>query len=402
MQNAKRIILLIFIFSMPYESWDPFGIANFFTVTKMAGLLYFLLSFADLKANFKLGVVKKTLQILFLLWVWILLQSLFNYHSNTKVSLYSMSFFQNIVLFWLIANDIISGRAKVKQIYAMFALSVFVMSVLAKLEIGIDTELDIGGGLFRLRFFGANSNTIGNYCSIALILIAAMVLDKKEFYPKKTYLFLGMIPTILTMMALTGSRGALGMFFIGVSLLLLLRKTTPSNKVLIIFAGFFILLFSFNKIMESSRTMQNRLAKTTEGDTLGERGLIWNTALDIYSDYPFIGLGTTGYEKEMTQRYVRYMDTHNLFLYFMVTGGIVGLLIYLFFLRELFIGIRYIYKNSENVLPIALFMVYLFNAFKAGGIINSKLMWVLLAIIFASRYARKEKCFKRNAIKIIR
>lgn len=141
------------------------------------------------------------------------------------------------------------------------------------------------------------------------------------------------------------------------------------------------LLFGFSKILES-QVMQSRVALTTTEGSLGGREEIWSHALDIFYENPFFGVGTTGYYNEMVQRYGVYMDTHNLFLYFMVTGGVVALFLYLLFLRQLILSAKKNYLHKKDVILYGLLLIYIFSVIKSGGAINSKLYWILASMVF--------------------
>lgn len=374
---------MLFVFSLPYEYWDPFGVASFFTVTKFSGLFYFGLSLLDIKNNFRLQAVMRPVLILLSLWLLLLLQGIVNYWHGTTLSVYSFTFLQNIVLFWLISNDLIRNDKLVNKLFLALITGVFLMATLASFGIGLSTETSSELGSSRLRFFGSNPNSVGNLAALALLFTLSIIIDKMKPFEKKGLLLVFTIPSFISVLSLSGSRGALVISFIGIFVLFLFQKISLSRKIIVLFLGSIFVAFTAIKVMESE-IMQRRINLTTSEGSLGGREVIWKHALDVFYENPFFGKGNTGYQYEIIQRYGVYMDTHNLFLYFMVTGGIIALLLYVAFLSCLLNASRNHYKYRNNVLLYALLMVYLFSVFKSGGAINSKLYWLIVAIIYGT------------------
>lgn len=386
--RIKIFTLLLFVFSLPFEYWDPYGIAYFFTVTKFVGLFYMLLSLFDLKENLRLKDTKTPVLILLLLWVLLFFQSVFNNKYNSPISIYNFSFFQNIILFWLLSNDLIKNNRLFKYLLVSLIAGVSLMGLLVSIGIGLDLSIDSELGSYRLTFFGSNPNGVGNLAAVALFFVLGMLLNKEEYFNNKTYYFALTIPNLLMLLSLSGSRGALVISLIGVIVIFFFQTKSLKKRILSIALGIIFLLFGFSKILES-QVMQSRVALTTTEGSLGGREEIWRHALDIFYENPFFGVGTTGYYNEMVQRYGVYMDTHNLFLYFMVTGGVVALFLYLLFLRQLFLSAKKNYLHKKDVILYGLLLIYIFSVVKSGGAINSKLYWILASMVFgvgSSRY----------------
>jgi O-antigen ligase len=385
--KAKIFFLQIFVLSLPFEYWDPFGVSTFFTITKMVGFVYFAFAILNFRLSFRIGYQKGPLLVLLVLWLWLSLQSIIHIWPGSQFAPFNFTMLQNIILFWLISNDLINNPVVSKRLLLFLVLGVFLMNLLASLGIGLG--LDTSGeeiGESRITFFGSNPNVVGNFCSMAFIIVVAMVVNKEQYFGKWTYLLLLAIPNNLLMIGLTGSRGALGIVLLGLFILFLLYKTTLVKKFFWIFIGGILSLFALQQILDSE-IMQKRIEMTTEEGSLGGRDLIWNNALSIIYDNPFTGFGATGYEREMLFRFSWYRDTHNVFLYFLVTGGIVALIIYLTFLFKTFKSALFVYKRTSQSLFLVLFGIYLFAVFKGGGAINSKLLWVIITIIFSYKFS---------------
>src|SRR5690606_2365955 len=98
--------------------------ASFFTITKFTGLIYFGLSLIDFKKNFTIKFALTPVIILFSLWLFMLYQAIFNYWHGTTLSVYNFTFFQNIILFWLISNDLARNVNLLKQIFTALIFGV--------------------------------------------------------------------------------------------------------------------------------------------------------------------------------------------------------------------------------------------------------------------------------------
>lgn len=394
--NIKTYSLILYVFSLPYDNWDPFGISNFFTVAKMAGLLYLLFSLFDIRNNFNFKFVKEPIIPLLTIWLLMFIQSVAHDKYEASSSVINFSFFQNIIMFWLISNDLIRNKKTARYLMLSLISGVFIMASLSSFGIGMDTNIDAEFGTYRLSFFGSNPNSVGNFGAVALFFALHMIISRRRYYGKKTLLLLLTIPSLLTLISLSGSRGALLITLIGIIFLFIFHKEKISKKIWIISIGVFFLMLSIPVLLESDM-MKKRVETTTTEGSLGGRDQIWKHALDIFYENPLLGVGSTGYKFKIMEKSNSYVDTHNIFLYFMVTTGIVGLFLYLLFIYQLALSSFRLYKYQKEVFILVLLIIYLFLVFKAGGALNSKLYWLMAAIIYGTgitsniKYLRKRK-----------
>lgn len=78
---------------MPFEYWDLFGISSPVTVKKVAGFSYFSVALLKAKPSFVVKYNRLMISMLFFLWVWIGIQSMFNHWEGTKFSLSNLGQF---------------------------------------------------------------------------------------------------------------------------------------------------------------------------------------------------------------------------------------------------------------------------------------------------------------------
>jgi O-antigen ligase len=325
--------------------------------------------------------------------VYVVLRAIFNYHIGNLYGVFEITFFQNIILFFLVANDLLNDPKLKKKIFLALISGVFIMGSLSSLGIGIEVNLEAVGIGNRLSFFGSNPNNVGNLAAVTILFVIAMVYEKANYFGKRTLLLLLTLPSLLSILALSGSRGALVISFAGAMALIFLKKTTTDKKIIYTVFSIAILAFALNQVLQTG-IMENRIQKTLEEGNIGGRGDIWNIALGIFYENPFFGVGNTGYDFLMAARYGEIKDTHNIFLYFMVSGGIIALGIYLIFFYSLYKSAKRYYRHFKNPLLFALLLVYLVSVFKSGGAINSKLYWILAAVIFG--LGNQNRIFSKN------
>ncbi|MDR5589336.1 O-antigen ligase family protein [Christiangramia sp. SM2212] len=380
--KTKIASLLLFVFALPFSYWDPLGIASMFSITKAFGFMYAIFAFLTFKSSFERGITLPVVRLLLFIWILMAIQSLVHWWYNTRFSIMEFSLIQNILLFWLISSDIIRNKKIIKFIFLAIVLGVALMVALSSFGIGISLEMELGEQ--RLSFFGANSNNIAVFLSLALILI--IYLSYKKKFGKKSYLLLFLVLPILSMIGMTGSRSAL--ILVGLSLLcfFLFFKTKIWKKIILLSFGTLFVGYSLEKIV-SSEIMAKRIEKTMHSQELGPRGEIWSSAFNIFLEKPVLGWGQTGYEKQIMNNFNGiYWDTHNLFLYLMVTTGIIGITIFIFFLFRLIKNSWIYYKINADPIMLVILLFYLTNISKTGAVINNNTMWVLAAIIFSSVY----------------
>lgn len=383
--QLKRIFLILFVFSLPFEYWDPFGISSFFTVTKMAGFGYAALALLTLKESFDKSIFKYVKYLLFF-WLWLVLLSMFNYIGTNTASVLNFTLFQNIIFYWLIASDIKKGTIQIKTLMLSFALSIVLMNILLTLGIGIAQEYE--EGVSRLTFFENNPNTLGILAGLAIVFALYFILNPHKTFGKKGLFLILALPAFVNLLLLSASRGALITTGFSVVLMLVMNKTTPFKRILQV--GLLIIAASYlmEKLVASELIYKRMIQFIEEGNTAG-RGEIWENVWEVSLQRPIIGFGTTGFENEMIKYYGARKSAHNLFLEVFVTTGLVGFGVFMYFLY-------FHFKNSiqnlrqGEVLKIALLVFYLTTVIKAGGAMNNKLMWLLLAVVLSATFVKPQ------------
>ncbi len=237
------------------------------------------------------------------------------------------------------------------------------------------------------RFFmlGENPNSYSTRFVIGTILTLYILISNKIKQKNKFWLVL-FLPFLLIQIYISGSRGSIVMLILGLLLLFFNVKMTFNKKLLSIFILILIIIIGsifLPKIKNLDVSTKERLVETIkEKDTSG-RTNIWGEAFELFLDKPLLGYGENGYFKEMETKYGEERDTHNLFLYLLCSGGLVGLLLFLVFI---FSSFKLIWKNRKIIpLEFSLYFSLLFFVSKTGGVLTYIPLWCLLGFIAASK-----------------
>lgn len=382
--SIKLWFLFLFLASLGYEFWDPFGVRSFFTITKFFGIIYALLSVLDFKSNFRINKQNKVLIFsMLLMWLWMLLVTLFKTVIYVKEPNFMFSILQVIIMFWLVFNDVDKNPKVKNKLFLSFILGVFSISILLNFGIGIQTHdgniLDTMDGS-RVYFMGMNPNAMGNLASLSILLIVQFVFgNNNNNNNNKRYLLLAFIPNLLYLIGISGSRGSFFILIIGILIFFGLKKTSIGLKITYLFIGSFLLFF-FLDYLSGFDKLQNRLISTYETNDTGNRTELWEAAIKVFFEHPIFGVGYDGLSIEMS-RISTNVTAHNVFLDFAIMGGIIAFVLYINFIRIILVRSWKSLKLYADAGKLMVLICILFILFKSGGGYDSKMSWIMLAII---------------------
>lgn len=384
--RLRRYTILIFIFSIPFTYWDPWGISHYFTVSKMAGYLYFAIAVLDFPRSLNLRKIGSQTIILIATYLIFVASSVINYSSGLDRSVTHTTLLQNIILFALLASDFTRfGKDFGRRAIFAFIFSVSALGSLAMFGIGIEQNSGVVGE-GRLVMFGTNPNGIGQNAALALVLLFALFLYRHRFKDQRfSALSLSLSPLLIFLIGASGSRGALIALVVGVLTLTVSFRADLLKRFTLVVAAACGLVVVLDQVLKSE-IMSKRLIRSLNNNDFGGRTDIWAHVLSIIGEAPVLGHGSSGFELRIIQDYGVYIDPHNIFLYVMAIGGLVALGLFLIFIYRLFLSCWRTLIEQQDSIPLVLLSVLLFIAFKSGGAIDNKLMWSLMALIFAWQF----------------
>ena len=291
-----------------------------------------------------------------LLWGGIILISSLN-SINPQYSFHEFrgEYLKQILLFLLIVNNI---KEDYKYRYLIYAL------LLACFFVSIYTIFGYFSGTAAWKpWFPRATGTYGSKCRMAMyfIFIIPLVFSICLNTSKKLlrYTCLGLFLLSSFSLVLTFTRGA---WIVCAVMILILafrkgKKTGFGVSIFTLVMFAFLLIFSIQVRTRVSRTVDfpNGLNKILAG-----RITLWKNSFEVIKDYPLLGAGygpnvfnylakdynltTRANFSPPTSSKQQQPDAHNFYIQIVVETGIIGLLVFLYFLFSFF---RYIF-NSLN------------------------------------------------------
>lgn len=371
-------IILLFVFflnsgSLKWITIFPFDATIFFAIPLV------LIISAYWKFSKKL-VYKPSLILIISfisLFVWILITCFFTVSEEyymVKISrtlLIYLAFFFPIIYF---------------KDYSYFNYFVYGISIFVTIVIIILSGVLIIYGNFDIFFIATDLEdlNIPDYLVISEILGVFIFLNHSR--NSKRILFLKL--TALCYMILLGGRGPI--FFLVIIYIiyyLLKTKLTFHKSILVILIPFlFISSLSFFQNWGLTNRTFSRFSTLIEGDSFESRGELLQVSTTILKENFLFGTGYGGFGMAALGRDFRAYP-HNIILEVFVETGLIGLLIFLFFIVYFFarIFVRMI-SNKEDVctFDFSLSFTYLFlNAMKSSSFIDVRNLFGLMGIIVA-------------------
>ena len=244
------------------------------------------------------------------------------------------------------------------------------------------------------------------FASSMLIQIPTLIfMTKENLTPKKLRpVVIGTIFLSLFCLGLSMTRGA-WLAFVAIIFIFAILEKSRRLTTMKIFAA---LTASFIVVVLLSPQLQERVETLTDRNFQSntERILMWQSAINIFKDYPLHGIGQKMFEKMYNEKYISpdakerpdefmsgHTHPHNNFLFVMSEGGLIGLssfiFLYGYFFRRFFLQ----YKR-ENFMKFSagLTLFLILAALHLEGLTDTNLnqvklmreVWVIAGALLAS------------------
>jgi O-antigen ligase len=370
MKKFQRNALLIFFFSINFEVWDPLDTNGFFSLSKLTGIIFFLSICGEFKEYFRTKDVKSQLKNVWIFFGWLTLINLVNINDVSK-NFFNFSIFQTLILFWILINHERKEPGIFEKGLLSFALGSIVLGILYDAGIGVS---NIDG---RVSLFGDNENVVGLRMCISMIILVMNIVENKLQIGKKRFLLLLPLPIMLRLMLDTGSRTAFLSFVVMFMVGLFFIKTKKWwYKIIVIILGATVAFYVGGYVVQSDIIML-RLYRSLDSGDLAGRDIIWQSLMPIIEKNYLFGIGETGYALKIGE-----MSPHNVFLEGLCYSGIIGLIIFTWFIIKVIRSAYLARKNVGLILPFLLLIPNL-GLLLAGQLLYSKIGWVIFSYIFA-------------------
>lgn len=400
--HLARLVLLLFIFSIPWE--EMVVIPGVGSLTKILGALgaFCVLIF--------LAVERRAYYHFFFIVAgafvaWSALSIGWSLNRDATV-LRVVTYVQLLGMAFLIFQ--VADKAFIKHAMVAFSLGcwVLVLGTFHQFVLGIEAHHQ------RFSAPGTNPNTLAAAIALALPM-AVLAMRDKSLSP---WLFIGLlvfVPAGLITIILTGSRA--GFVLMSLSLLALCGYLASLSRrfrwrTLLFWVMATVVLISATPLETAQRgagtfseiqaflfgDWDGERAESSEGDaggqdlphssemddkeagTLSSRTEIWSAGWQVFLDNRWAGVGAGAFASAVENVIGQPQAPHNVYLGLSVEGGIPGLVLWLLIMVIALLACRDVPEGERKYL--ALMLVMLFLMFLVGNSEWRKMTWLLLVL----------------------
>jgi O-antigen ligase len=282
--------------------------------------------------------------------------------ANKVASLFLVYFMTSVVIETVHSED---ERAKlIDNLILIFIAGIFILDVIAFLTyFGVVAHRRFMLPVMPLNvhhIWFANLNAIGIYAAASFFLTGTVPLNKR----KKT-LFIGFMVLAIVSIVFSIARTAwFGMIATSIVLIYLYtdKKRMFFLAITVVASGCLLAYQFIPFVHDRVNAIYTDIVvySATGGDaysSLGDRFLMWKSAIKMFSTNPLFGIGTGDYVATIKSyvdagllpiRMLDYNQPHNMYLFSLATNGILGLGALLFFFFRIFIFTR----PSRDISPV--------------------------------------------------
>lgn len=334
--------------------------------------------------------IKTAVPLLLIFLIFLILGALLPYHID-GYSVINFKFLTAILFFIFLSTFFSIYPKLISTSLISFGIGVGILSILFAFNILGESSFDIRND--RLFFLGENPNSLSVRVSLGILfLIWGIIENGLKLSKIFRFSLCLLIPFMFNLLLVSGSKGSFILCVLSVIIyIVLLKNISKRVKKIVVFIASIVSVFVFFMFLDSALYGRFLSADITSGRTD-----IWGSAYDIFANNPF-GVGEIGYNVEINRREGKMIDTHNLFLYLAVAGGLFSLILFIYFLAVLLVKNIKQYKKDRNIINLIIFFSMVFIMSKTGGVISYLIMWYFLACINVS-LTRRDSYKLKNEI----
>lgn len=285
---------------------------------------------------------------IFLIFFGVTISTLFSSNLEISAGIWKSWFVIPLLFLFILINEL-KTKEQIRNVLITLFLSGIGVSLIA-LSYWFDNNLTYDG---RLRAFYLSPNYLAMYLSPILILSFYLyfLVQKKAL---KFLLILGYL-LLSFVIYLTYSYGAwLGLLGALFFLIFKQRRFRIISVFLLLFVLFFIIQIpgqKFQSLLDFSYP------------SLESRIMIWQSAWEIIKDHPLNGIGPGMFQKYYLYYQARsYLEwavpqPHNLFLAFWLQTGLIGLIGFIWLLKDFFKKIRFKQVFSSILIGVMIYIL---------------------------------------------
>lgn len=374
MNRIHTFVLSLYFFSIHFESWDPLNTGIDYLITKITISLYIIVSFIRFSGFKSIKEYNKYTIPLILIFIIGNISGYYNQHPGFEDYFVLTEFLNLLTFIFILLHHKKDNHAIIKGlngfIFGGIVLLIFFL-------LGIETNNSLDG---RFTMFGTNANQLSvDIAVVSLLILSKLIYKKNSSYSLKLF-FLIILPFFVLFLASTGSRTGVISFFIGCSLMIFFKKSKNlSIKIFKLILGILTSFFLYKYFTEGN-IIGARLTDSIENLDLSGRDVYWEKILNFFDFNLIFGIGINGYKYQSDLIFGLFVSPHNVFIQTFVTGGIVSVIILIFYFFMITKKSFNIYKNSSNPLCLILLVPIILLAF-TGQVFASKIAFGIFALI---------------------
>jgi len=402
MRNKKhiytiyKVLFLIFCFIIPFEDYAT-AIPNI-----LIGLLFVLCPFLIKKEQLLSLLKQKSFLLLLILVLYVIVNSFIKNQSNEDFFIISKLIIPCII--FIIALPI-KNINKAKQVFVLATVLAVIISLFNILVyVSINTGFKFSSGSFVNELLVSERLYIGLCTVISLVFSIQFFLETKKRIIKNITASISLL--LIIFVFLITARIAI-ISTVLVLLIFILTKLSKKNRLIASFGLIFFvaLFFTFNNnLTKRFLRLDDKYRKTYYEKIVKHepRFIIWNCSMKIINSHHefFFGNGFRKVKKQLVNCYEEEIEldhkrewyvtskfnTHNQFLDFFMSSGVVGLILFLLIIYFLFFeSLKGFYAMS---LICTLFLILLVE-----NILHRQIGNYLFAIIFIAVTKQKSIIF---------
>lgn len=380
LKKIQDILLLLLLFSVNFEVWDPLNTNGSFSISKLAGIFYLLSVIPTWKMFFSLkNNILRHIDKLIAFFILLTIMNLVNMNYFSSTIIYT-TFLQWLIMMIIIVNHCINRPYVIDKLLLFFSLGSFLMAILYQFGIGV--EITSEG---RVSLFDDNENAIGIRMSIAAFYLVYLSLKNtlnQSILVRIFYLL--MIVPIIALLIDTASRTAI-IALVGMLIVLsLLIKSTKRYLRPVLFLSILLLLIIVVIQVLNNEVLLYRLILSSEEGSLGGRDEIWRKLIPVILENPILGIGQTGYAKFWALNSIQgaIKSPHNVIIEILCYTGIVGFLLYFSFYFSQVIQ-AFSFRKYNNDIYLFIIFIPITGLMISGQALGIKYVWAIYAIVLA-------------------
>ena len=283
-----------------------------------------------------------------------------------------------LLAFLMIVTICLSSKNKLHWFMSLFVASVVIGSVPDLINYygsgAIQDKAPFGVGLkYHWHIFAG-----GIY---AMTMLISLSLFNNAFSITSKILWMLAVIYSSTLVYLSQSRAAI----VSVVLASVIYLFFNSKRRLLSAGIFFGLASSFIMVMDGIGYKIVSLINRRDASRFD----IWRSYLDYVQEYIVFGRGLAG---NFTNNHIQVTEPHNLYIYRLLTGGVVGLVILLLLVSSLVaINLQALKSVHSGILPALTFFILVFNFFDSRQIVDGVgvgwiLFWLPIGLVAACEF----------------